>query len=57
MSDLSDKQLQAAIRARALADGHTLEQETRIALEFYLAHQHNQGEMRHPDDIVKGGGW
>lgn len=54
---LSDQQLQAAIRARALADGHTPEQETRIALEFYLAHQHNQGEMRHPDDIFAEGRW
>jgi plasmid stability protein len=49
--------LQAAMRARALAEGHTIEQETRIAMQYHVDHTRNQGEMRHPEDITIGGEW
>jgi hypothetical protein len=49
--------LQAALRERALAEGHTIEQEACIAMQIHVAHTHNQGEMCHPDDIMIGGEW
>jgi hypothetical protein len=46
----------AAMRARALADGHSLQDELVLALREHVGHQRLAGEMLHVDDVVRGDG-
>jgi hypothetical protein len=46
----------AAMRARALADGHSLEDERVLALREHVGQQRLAGEMLHVDDVVRGDG-
>lgn len=46
----------AAMRARALADGRSLQDELVLALREHVGHQRLAGEMLHVDDVVRGDG-
>ncbi len=47
-----DQATLTALHARARRDGHTPEQEARIALAEHLGHQQGGGELQHPQDIA-----
>ena len=46
-----------ALRARSLAEGHTVQQEIRLALIEHVGHARACGEMLHGDDIATGEAW
>lgn len=52
-----DPGVEAALRARALEAGRSLEAEVRLALVAHLGHARLGGEMQHRDDVARGGRW